>query len=432
MKIKTPKFYRVLKKIFKKLGPGFITGAADDDPSGVATYSIAGAQFGYRLNWLSIFLIPMMFSVQEMCGRIGMTSGMGLAGVIKKFYSKKLLYFSVILLIFANTLNIAADLGIMAASLKMILRLPTIFWLFLITFIIILMEVFISYKKYSIYLKFMSFSLLVYIITAFIVKQDWRSVALYTFVPHIEFSSVYFMTMVGFIGTTISPYLFFWQASQEVEDKIDNGKIKKFGEESVTTKKEVTILGKDTIVGMVFSNLIAAFILITTAATLNNSGITSIGTPQEAAQALKPLAGNFAYLLFTVGIVGIGFQSIPVLAGSVTYAISDTFGFKEGLSKKLKDAWPFYLVLGGATLIGALVDLIKINPITALFYVAVINGVISVPLIAIIIKLADDKRVVREFKSRKSYRIIAWITFVFIGAASLFMIFNLIRPILHI
>jgi NRAMP (natural resistance-associated macrophage protein)-like metal ion transporter len=432
VKIKTPKFYKALRNIFRKLGPGFITGAADDDPSGVATYSIAGAQFGYRLNWLSLFLIPMMFAVQEMCGRIGMTSGMGLAAVIKKFYSKKLLYFSVTLLIFANTLNIAADLGIMAASLKMILGLPTIFWLTLITFIIILMEVFISYRKYSIYLKFMSFSLLVYVITAFIVKQDWRSIALYTFIPHIEFSSVYFMTMVGFIGTTISPYLFFWQASQEVEDKINSGKIKFFGERSVTTKSQVITLGKDTIVGMVFSNLIAAFILITTAATLNKSGLTTIGTPQEAAQALKPLAGNFAYLLFTIGIVGIGFQSIPVLAGGVTYAISDTFGFKEGLSKKLKDAWPFYIVLGGATLVGALIDLIKINPITALFYVAVINGVISVPLIAIIIKLADDKRVVGEFKSKKAYKIIAWITFVFIGAASLFMIFNLIRPILHI
>jgi Mn2+/Fe2+ NRAMP family transporter len=238
--------------------------------------------------------------------------------------------------------------------------------------------------------------------------------------------------MVGFIGTTISPYLFFWQASQEVEDKINSGKIKFFGERSVTTKSQVITLGKDTIVGMVFSNLIAAFILITTAATLNKSGLTTIGTPQEAAQALKPLAGNFAYLLFTIGIVGIGFQSIPVLAGGVTYAISDTFGFKEGLSKKLKDAWPFYIVLGGATLVGALIDLIKINPITALFYVAVINGVISVPLIAIIIKLADDKRVVGEFKSKKAYKIIAWITFVFIGAASLFMIFNLIRPILHI
>ena len=288
MKIKTSKFYKVLRSIFRKLGPGFITGAADDDPSGVATYSIAGAQFGYKLNWLSLFLIPMMFSIQEMCGRIGMASGMGLAGIIKKFYSKKLLYFSVILLIFANTLNIAADLGIMAASLKMILGLPTLFWLFLVTVIVILMEVLISYKKYSIYLKFMSFTLLVYVITAFIVKQDWHSILLYTFIPHIDFSSVYLMTMVGFIGTTISPYLFFWQASQEVEDKINNGKIKKFGGKSITAKKEVTVLGKDTIVGMVFSNLIAAFILITTAATLNKSGITSIGSPQEAALALNP------------------------------------------------------------------------------------------------------------------------------------------------
>ncbi|HEY5525341.1 MAG TPA: Nramp family divalent metal transporter [Clostridium sp.] len=425
------KFFKSVRNIFKKLGPGFITGAADDDPSGVTTYSIAGAQFGYKLNWMSIFLMPMMFSIQEMCGRIGMTSGMGLAGVIKKTYSKGLLYFSVILLIIANTLNIAADLGIIAASLKMLLGLPTILWLSIVTVMIIAMEVFISYKRYSIYLKFMSFSLLVYVITAFIVKQDWHSLLFYTFLPHIEFNSVFIMTMVGFMGTTISPYLFFWQASAEIEEKINNKKIKDFGDKSVTTKKEIKTLGKDTIVGMIFSNLIAAFILITAAATLNKAGITSIETPQQVALALKPLAGNFAYLIFSIGIIGIGLQSIPVLAGSATYAIAETFGFKEGLSKKLKKAWPFYLVLGLATLIGALVDLIKINPITALYYVAIINGVISVPLIAIIIKVADNEKVVGKNKSKRIFKIIAWITFAFIGAASLYMIFNLIRPIFH-
>ena len=425
------KFFKSVRNIFKKLGPGFITGAADDDPSGVTTYSIAGAQFGYKLNWMSIFLMPMMFSIQEMCGRIGMTSGMGLAGVIKKTYSRGLLYFSVILLITANTLNIAADLGIIAASLKMLLGLPTILWLSIATVMIIAMEVFISYKRYSIYLKFMSFSLLVYVITAFIVKQDWHSLLFYTFLPHIEFNSVFIMTMVGFMGTTISPYLFFWQASAEIEEKINNKKIKDFGDKSVTTKKEIKTLGKDTIVGMIFSNLIAAFILITAAATLNKAGITSIETPQQVALALKPLAGNFAYLIFSIGIIGIGLQSIPVLAGSATYAIAETFGFKEGLSKKLKKAWPFYLVLGLATLIGALVDLIKINPITALYYVAIINGVISVPLIAIIIKVADNEKVVGKNKSKRIFKIIAWITFAFIGAASLYMIFNLIRSIFH-
>ena len=425
------KFFKSVRNIFRKLGPGFITGAADDDPSGVTTYSIAGAQFGYKLNWMSIFLMPMMFSIQEMCGRIGMTSGMGLAGVIKKTYSKGLLYFSVILLITANTLNIAADLGIIAASLKMLLGLPTILWLSIVTVMIIAMEVFISYKRYSIYLKFMSFSLLVYVITAFIVKQDWHSLLFYTFLPHIEFNSVFIMTMVGFMGTTISPYLFFWQASAEIEEKINNKKIKDFGDKSVTTKKEIKTLGKDTIVGMIFSNLIAAFILITAAATLNKAGITNIETPQQVALALKPLAGNFAYLIFSIGIIGVGLQSIPVLAGSATYAIAETFGFKEGLSKKLKKAWPFYLVLGLATLIGALVDLIKINPITALYYVAIINGVISVPLIAIIIKVADNEKVVGKNKSKRIFKIIDWITFAFIGAASLYMIFNLIRSIFH-
>ncbi|MCL4385201.1 MAG: divalent metal cation transporter [Cyanobacteria bacterium] len=425
------KVFKFLKDKFNKLGPGFITGAADDDPSGVATYSIAGAQFGYKLNWLSLYLIPMMTTIQEMCGRIGMTSGMGLAGVIKKYYSKKLLYFSIILLIFANTLNIAADLGIIAASLEMVLKIPSILWLVITTLSIILMEVFISYSKYSTYLKWLGLILIVYVITAFIVKQDWRSISFFTFIPHIEFNLIFLMTMVGFIGTTISPYLFFWQASEEVEEEIKSKKIADFGRKPLVIRSEIVTMRRDTTVGMIFSNLIAAFILITTAGTLNKTGITNITSPQEAAFALKPLAGNFAFLLFAIGIIGIGLQSIPVLAGGITYAISETFGFKEGLGKKLKEAKAFYVVLGLATLIGAVIDLVGINAITALYYVAIINGVISVPLIAIIIKMADDKRVVGKFRSRKADRVIAWITFTFIGIASILMIFNLIKPIFH-
>jgi NRAMP (natural resistance-associated macrophage protein)-like metal ion transporter len=417
-------FKKLVKKI-KSLGPGFVSGAADDDPSGVATYSISGAQFGYKLNWLSLFLIPMMISVQEMCGRIGMSSGMGLAGVIKKYHSKGILYFAITLLLFANVINISADLGIMAASLEMVLALPFLFWLVAVTLICVLLEVLVPYKKYFSYLKWMGMTLLVYVVTALIVKQNWFSVISYTVIPRIDFSKEYLMTMVGFIGTTISPYLFFWQASEEVEDEIDKGEIKDFSGKPHITRRDIKFMRGDTSFGMVFSNLIAMFILLTTAGTLHVSGLTDIETPQQAAMALKPLAGNFSYLLFSLGIIGIGLQSVPVLAGGVAYAISETFGFKEGLSKPFKKAKPFYVILGIATVLGAVFNLVGINPIRALYYAAIINGVISVPLIAIIIKLADDKRVVGEFKTTNKTRIISYITLAFVSAATILMFINL-------
>lgn len=421
------KLYQFLKNKFSRLGPGFITGAADDDPSGVATYSIAGAQYGYRLNWLSLFLTPMMVVIQEMCGRIGMCSGMGLAGVIKKFYSKKLLFFAVFLLLVANIVNIGADLGIMAASLKMILGLPFLFWLIVITLLSISLEIFVSYKKYSFYLRFMGLTLLVYVLTAFIVKQDWLEVTKYTLIPHLSFNLTYLMTLVAFIGTSISPYLFFWQASEEVEEKIEDGKIKDFNHKPLVAEKEIRYLKRDTVIGMIFSNLIAMFIVLTTAATLHLNGITNLETPQQVALALKPLAGNFAFLLFTIGIIGIGLQAVPILAGGITYSLSEVFGFKEGLNKKLNQAKAFYLILALATLLGALLNFFGISPIKALYYTAIINGIISVPLIAMIIKMADDKRVIGNYRTTKLNRTIAWLTFIFVGAASVLMIFNFFK-----
>jgi len=419
------KIYRLLKRKFSRLGPGFITGVADDDPSGIATYSIAGAQFGYRLNWLCLFLTPMMIVIQEMCGRIGMCSGMGLAGVIKKFYSKKLLFAAVFLLLLANIINIGADLGIMAASLKMILGLPFLFWLFLITFLSVLLEVFVSYKKYSLYLRWLGLILIVYILTAFIVKQNWLEVVKDTFIPHLSFNLDYLMTLVAFVGTSISPYLFFWQASEEVEEKIGDGKIKDFNHKPSVSKREINYLKRDTITGMVFSNLIAFFIILTTASTLHLNGLTDIETPQQAALALKPLAGDFAFLLFTIGIIGIGLQAIPILAGSITYSFSEVFGFSEGLNKKLHEAKAFYLILALSILLGSMINFLGINPIRALYYTAIINGLVSVPLIAMIIKIADNKKVVGNYQTNKINRFIAWLTFFFVGFASILMIFNL-------
>ncbi len=422
--------FNILKLIgrkFSRLGPGFITGAADDDPSGIATYSIAGAQFGYKLNWLSLFLTPLMISIQEMCGRIGMVSGMGLAGVIRKHYSKKLLYFAILLLFIANTVNIGANLGIMAASIQMIFRLPYFFWLIFITIFTLGMEIFVPYDKYSRYLKWMGLTLLVYGLTALSVKQDWISIFKYTLIPHIDFNLTYLMTTVGFLGTTISPYLFFWQASEEVEEEIKEGKIHEFEESPHIVSTEIKHMQKDTAIGMVFSNLISTFIILTTAATLHINGITDIETPQQAALALKPLAGDYAYLLFTFGIIGIGLQSVPILAGGVAYAFAEAFGFKEGLAKKLTEAKAFYTTIAIATTIGALMNLIGINAIKALYYTAILNGIISVPLIAIIIKLADNEKIVGQFKSSRFSRMFGWIAFIFMGFASILMIFNLIK-----
>lgn len=416
-----------IRIIFKKIGPGFVTGAADDDPSGIATYSIAGAQYGYKLAWLALFLWPAMVAIQEMCGRIGMASGSGLAGVIKKYHSKKLLFITVSLLAIANIINIGADLGIIAASMQMIFGLNFFWWLIFVGILIISMEIIIPYKKYSGILKWLGLSLVVYVITAFLVKQDWKAIAWNTFIPQIKFDHKYIMTMIGFLGTTISPYLFFWQAAEEIEEEIAAGKIKDFNFKPKVRQLKIKEMGSDTKIGMLFSNLMTFFIILTTAATLHANGIVNIETPQQAALALKPLAGNFAYILFAIGIIGIGWQSIPVLAGSLGYALSEAFGLKEGLSKKFKKAKIFYIIIALATLIGLAMNLLQINIMKALYYAAVINGIAGVPLIAIIILLGDDERIVGRFKTKKKNRIIAWITFGFMLISVLLMLWQVIK-----
>jgi Mn2+/Fe2+ NRAMP family transporter len=419
----------ILKRIhnfFKKIGPGFVTGAADDDPSGIATYSIAGAQFGYKLAWLALFLWPAMVAVQEMCGRIGMVSGRGLAGVIKKYHSKRLLFVSVSLLTIANIINIGADLGIIAASLRMIFGLNIFMWMIGVGALIVSMEIFIPYKRYIGILKWLGLSLVVYVITAFMVKQDWKGIAWNTLVPQIRWDLNYITTMIGFLGTTISPYLFFWQASGEIEKEITDGRVKDFSHKPEIRRLEIKDMGTDTKIGMLFSNVMTFFIILTTAATLHANGIVNIETPQQAALALKPLAGNLAYVLFAFGIIGIGWQSIPVLAGSVGYALSEAFGFKEGLSKKFKKAKIFYIIIALATIIGLVMNFLHISIMKALYYAAVINGIAAVPLIAIIIKLGDDERIVGRFKNKKKNRIIAWITFGFMLISVLLMLWQVV------
>ncbi|MBI2617213.1 Nramp family divalent metal transporter [Candidatus Gottesmanbacteria bacterium] len=420
-------FIAFVRRSFNRLGPGFITGAAADDPSGITTYSIAGAQFGYTLNWLSLFLTPLMISIQEMCGRIGMVSGSGLAGVIRKYYPKKLLYLTISLLFIANTVNIGADLGMMAASIRMLVGLPFFFWLIVVTIFTIAMETFVPYDKYSRYLKWMGLTLFAYGLTAILSNQNWLEVLKSTVIPHIEFNAEYLMIVVACLGTTISPYLYFWQAAEQVEEEISGGKISEFEESPQIVEAEIRHMRKDTTVGMAFSNLIAMSIILTTASTLFRNGIYNIETPEQVALALRPLAGDFASLLFAFGIIAIGLQSVPILAASAAYAFAEAFGFKEGLAKKLTEAKAFYITIAASTLIGALINLIGINPIKALYYTAILNGIIAVPLIAIIIRLADDERIVGRYKSDKKLKILAWMTFAFMAISSFLMIAYLLR-----
>ena len=353
---------KVLKGLLRKVGPGFITGAADDDPSGIATYSQTGAIFGYGQLWLVWFTCPFMIVIQQMCSRIGMVTGKGLAGVILEHYSRRVLYITVSLLVIANTINIGADLGAMASSAQMLLGLPFLFWLVLITGSVIALEVFVPYTTYSKILKYLALTLFSYVLASFVVKLDWGVVFHAKLIPHLEFSADYLLNIVAILGTTISPYLFFWQASQEVEEEILNGQISDMGVgRPQVTRRGVAEMDGDTVVGMFFSQIIMFFIIVTTAATLHASGITTIQTASQAAEALRPLAGDLAYLLFAVGIIGTGLLAVPVLAGASAYAVAETAGLKEGLGKKPGRAPWFYAVISASMLVGMSLDWLGIN-----------------------------------------------------------------------
>ena len=422
---------KYLKKIFKIIGPGFITGAADDGPSGVATYSQTGARFGFSQLWLTIFSFPFMVVIQQMCGRIGMVTGKGLASVIRTHYSRWILYFAVSLLLISNTINIGADLGVMATSTEMLMGLPFIFWLCLLTGLIITLEVFVTYKTYSKYLKYLTLSLFSYVIAAFILKPNWGIIINHTLIPHINFSKNYILNIVAILGTTISPYLFFWQASQEVEEEVSDGKITDIGVgKARVTQEIVAAMNLDTIVGIIFSQGIMFFIIITTAVTLHVNGLTIIENASQAAEALKPVAGDFAYLLFSVGIIGTGFLAIPVLAGSSAYAVAETIGIKEGLSKKSGRAPGFYMVIAASTLIGMLINWIGIDPFNALYYSAALNGLSAAPLMILVILTANNKKIMGRFVNKKFSNIIGWIVVFIMSIAGLLLIFDLAKSLL--
>ncbi|WP_332449858.1 NRAMP family divalent metal transporter [Methanoculleus sp.] len=415
-----------LKKLLGNIGPGFITGAADDDPSGVATYAQTGAIFGYSQLWLVWFTSPFMIVIQQMCGRIGMVTGRGLAGVIRDNYPKPVLYGMVSLLVVANTINIGADLGAMASSAQMLLGLPFLFWLILITGSIIALEVFVSYRTYSKILKYLALTLFTYVLTAFIVRLDWGEVLYATLIPHIDLSAAFLLNIVAILGTTISPYLFFWQASEEVEEEVADGRIPDMGvRKPCVTRQGIVEMNRDTTVGMFFSQVIMFFIIVTTAATLHTGGITAIQTASQAAEALRPLAGDLAYLLFAVGIIGTGLLAVPVLAGASAYAVAEAAGLREGLGKKPRRAPGFYAVVALSTLIGMSLDWFGINPITALYYAAALNGLVAPPLMALIIRIANRKEVMGQFVNSRASSVLGWVIVLVMALASAALIVNL-------
>ena len=415
------------KNFLQRLGPGLITGVADDDPSGIGTYSVAGAQFGYGLLWLVPVCIPLMIAVQEMCGRIGAVTGKGLAGVLKTHYPKWMMFGAVFLLIGANVANVYADLNVMAASAKMLVGLPFHFWLAAITLTIVLLQVLVPYRTYVKILKWLCLALLSYVVTAFwpTVHHNWGEMAR-GFIPRWSHSPDFILTVVGFLGTTISPYLFFWQAGETVEDEIAEGVAVEPGRRvrRVTTS-EIRAIRADTIVGMVASQVATFFIMICTAATLHATGKTDINTAQDAALALKPL-GNAAYVLFTVGILGTGLLAIPTLTGSVAYAVSETMGWRYGLYRRFSRADKFYWTIIAVTVAGYLLNFYqKFSPIKALLYSAVLNAVVAPPLILLLMLVCNNRKVMGGRANRAWSNLLGGCAVALMAAAAGFMFYAL-------
>jgi NRAMP (natural resistance-associated macrophage protein)-like metal ion transporter len=412
-----------LKKILKSLGPGFITGAADDDPSGIGTYSQTGAQFGYSQLWTAPFSFPFMTTVQEMCGRIGLVTGKGLSANIRLHYSKRILYFAVLILFIANTVNIGANLGAMASAGQLVLGIPFLYWLLFLTVMTVLLQVFVPYRVYSKFLKYLTFSLFAYVVTVFVVKQNWSEIAVSTFVPNFTFSKEYLLNIVAILGTTISPYLFFWEASEEVEEEIEHHKVGRLGKAApVISAKDISKMRTDTVIGMFFSNLVMFFIIVTTASTLNANGITSIQTADQAAEALRPFAGDFAFILFALGIIGTGLLSVPVLSGSASYAISEAFNWKNGLYRKFKQAHKFYGIIAISTVIGLLINFTPIEPFQLLYYTAVLNGVCAPPLLILIMRMSNNKNILGEYVNGRVSNILGWTITALMSIASVSLI----------
>jgi len=409
-----------IKRLLDRLGPGLITGASDDDPSGIGTYSQAGAALGYATLWTAIVTLPLMIVVQHICAKIGMVSGRGLAGVLNRYYSKKLLYLVASGWDFANTTNAAADIAAIWAAINRSVPIQTSAKVIPIAIAIVVLQVWGSYRVMVKIFKWLTLSLFAYVIAAFLARPDWYAVARATFVPQIQFTSEYITTIVAILGTTISPYLFFWEASEEVEEEKSEGR-KDVNARRGATDKEIKKEKLDTIVGMLFCNLVFYFVIVSAGATLHVSGQTNIQSATEAAQALRPLAGNFATVLFGIGLIGAGLLAVPVLTGSAAYAVAETFGWQSGLDEKPRHAKKFYAVIAASTVVGVVIDFAGINPISALFWTAVINGVVAPPLLVVIMLVANNKRVMGERTNGLWTNFLGWLATVVMFAAAIGM-----------
>lgn len=382
-----------LRSFRRELGPGLITGAADDDPSGIATYSQAGAAFGYSLLWTSLITLPLMTSVQLMCARIGLVSKQGLAAVLREHYSKYLLWSACALLLFGNTVNIAADLGGMGAAAGLVTGYKSMLWVPLFTLLIIAFLMFSSYRLMTSILKWLTLALFSYVVAAFLADPDWAEVAKGTLRPHLHWDREYLLTIVAIMGTTISPYLFFWQAAQNVEQ---HNEVAEPGRPRRAIERELRTARRDVGAGMLISNLIMYFIILTTGATLHQTGMTTIDSAADAAWALEPVAGQAASLIFALGIVGTGMLGVPVLAGSAAYAVAEAGAWRRGMNRTPTQARHFYLVIVLAMVVGMGLNFAGINPMRMLFGAAVVNGVLAPPLIVIILLICNNRKVMGD------------------------------------
>lgn len=408
-------------RLARFFGPGLITGAADDDPSGIATYSQAGAAYGFGQLWTIILCLPLMIAVQEACARIGLATSQGLVKVTSRLYSKRVLFLVVALVVIANVINIGANFAAAGASLNLLIPLPVPLLSTIFMMIILGLEIFIGYHSYAKFLKLLSLSLLSYVAVALIVTDNWGAVFKATFIPEFQWNPAYWYVIVAVLGTTISPYMFFWQTSEEVEES-------NYSEKNRVNKRSIVEVRQDTAVGMSISQVGSWFMIITAAVVLHENGVTNIGTAADAARALEPLvdgfmyAGTIAKILFAVGVIGMGLLGIPVLAGSVAYAVSEAFDWREGLDYKLKAAKQFYGVIIFATIAGWFITLVGIDPIKSLVFAAVINGVIAVPLIFLIAKISRNSEVMGELQGKHLSQVMLNIAFTVMLFSALMLI----------
>jgi len=407
-----------IKRFLKILGPGLITGASDDDPSGIATYSQAGAKFGLATLWTALITFPLMAALQEMCARIGIVTSQGLTTNIRNNYPKPILYLMILFTFPAVILNIGADIAGMGAVGNLIFpSIPSYFFTIAFTGILMVLIIYLPYQKISAILKYLCAFLLLYLIVPFLAKQDWGEIAKHTFIPTIKFNKDFISILVAILGTTISPYLFFWQATMEVED------IKHKKRRLIVDKKMIHKMDMDVDFGMLFSNLVMYFIILTTGTVLFNGGITEINSVEQAAKALEPLAGKLSYLLFALGIIGTGLLAIPVLTGCLSYMLSETFNWNGGLDKKYYEAKPFYWVIIISLLIGLAINYIGINPVQALLYTAILYGVTSPVLITVILHISNNKKIMGEYTNSKWSNILGAIALLLMTASAGLLIY---------